>query len=118
MKGKLSCGVDAGKSLVHLTLHNQTDFDWVLGGAGPYPLRIGLFSLKRADGKVLRDPGLRASARGTVPRGSSATFRQPISGLMPSGVAEEPREVEAELVVAQEGHAWFNAISCRVRFKP
>jgi hypothetical protein len=119
MQGDVRCVLESspttfknGDTLV-MKITNNSDFDWNLG-QGKYPLRIGVhfFSL---DGTLLEwDDGFRIPTNAYIPSNGSVKISFLLTGLGLNRYVEVPRQLVAEFGLVQDGHAWFNALSCKV----
>jgi hypothetical protein len=134
MHGKIRCavassastGAASGDTLV-MTIANDTDFDWKFN-QGNFPLQIGVH-LRSLDGTLLRwDDGWRLSTgipgyvtgkvtrseALSIPQGTSAELRFPLSQLNLEGLRVSHQNLIADFRMVQDGHAWFEHIGCKV----
>lgn len=118
MRGRLTCRLvrderqGATARRLEMQLENDSSFDWMLG-KGPLPLRLGMHLL-RTDGTMLRwDDGFRVATDGYIKRGTTRIIRMPVDALGAERL-HSARSGIAEFALVQDGHAWFNAIGCKV----
>jgi len=122
MKGALSCVIEpgiAGKGPdAVLTLTNKTNFEWTMN-AGRLPIDVGVH-LKDGKGEyVYWDEGLRVPASGAVVAPSdSVVMRMPIASISLKNAGPDRGPLSAHFELVQDGHAWFNSISCSVVVRP
>ncbi len=119
MLGKMYCEVESVppsggvSSMFHLKIYNQSRFDWKMGD-GPFPIRIGVH-IRQADGKLLRwDDGFRVPTDAYIRRGTSRSISLPLNTLPLNAKGKSNGPLVAEFALVQDGHAWFNNISCSV----
>lgn len=122
MKGALSCVIEAGVAGegpdAVLTLTNETNFEWIMN-AGRLPIGVGVH-LKDGKGEyVYWDAGLRVAASGVVVAPSdSVVMRMPIASISLKNTGPDRGPLSAHFELVQDGHAWFNNISCSVVVRP
>lgn len=114
MAGSLQCELPAAApDTVILSIVNTSGFDWQFN-SGRLPLKIGLH-VKSSAGSMLRwDDGFRVAQLPYVASGAREQVRVPIKLLSRAGIPDNVKDAEFEFAVVQDGHAWFNHLSCRV----
>jgi hypothetical protein len=118
MRGEFQCAVEStasngiGSDILLMTLVNHSNFDWKFN-QGNYPIKIGVH-LRSLDGMLLRwDDGFRVPTDAYIPSNGSVEIRFPLAGLSLEGITKGQREVVADFGLVQDGHAWFNELSCK-----
>lgn len=116
MKGALICAISpADSSQAVVKIENKSDFDWKFG-SGTLPFKIGAH-IRNASNAMLRfDDGMRVKpGQWLVPAHESVEVTIPLSSISPAGLPGESGQ-RIEFAVLQEGHAWFEQLSCQVPF--
>jgi hypothetical protein len=113
MAGELHCEMAPGGGTVTLTLTNRSTFDWRMG-AGRLPLKIGVH-LRGANDAMLRwDDGYRVPTDAYIASNTSAQIQLPVNAISRAGLPAGAAGAALEFGVLQDGHAWFNNLTCRV----
>jgi hypothetical protein len=119
MKGEFHCALESESAalsdILVITIRNLSAFDWRFG-EGRFPLRIGVHFLK-LDGTLLLDEGFRFPDDPVIMRNSSITIRFPLAELSLKRIAEDQREVIANIGLVQDGYAWFEPLNCKVMIR-
>jgi hypothetical protein len=124
MKGRLSCRLLEDSKAIEVTIFNDTPYNWVLS-SGRFPLALGVH-IRSSSGQMLQfDGGLRfpekkpngqgaGTRRAAITVGSGGETRLvvPLDGIKESQAKGALRI--AEFVLVQDGHAWFNTMSCQI----
>jgi hypothetical protein len=114
LAGALRCTMAPGTTAQALvTIDNQSGFDWKFG-SGSVPLKMGVH-IRGADNAMLRfDDGYRIKpGMWLVPAHDSVAFTVPLADISHTGLPAADG-MFAEFGILQEGHAWFDQLSCQL----
>jgi hypothetical protein len=133
MRGKLDCSITSSTSagldhsMVTIKIKNDSDFDWQFN-QGAFPLKIGVHLRGLKDSLLRWDDGSRfpdenpekiiekntKSEPFFVPYGKTVELRIPLSKINLTETEKIREDLIAEFQVVQDGHAWFENLTCKV----